>query len=80
MRSSPPNLPLQAGWKPAEAADDVADDVRGHEESAVLAVSDERHPHHQDMEPHHGNSRVLEKEIIELQKVQCHSVVKLHCG
>lgn len=39
----------------------MADDVRGHEESAVLAVPDERHPHHQDMEPHHGNSRVLEK-------------------
>lgn len=38
------NLP-QTGWKPPEAADDVADDVCGHEEPAVLAVPDERHPH-----------------------------------
>lgn len=34
----------------------MADDVCGHEEPAVLAVPDERHPHHQHLEHHHGNN------------------------
>lgn len=34
----------------------MADHVRGPEESDVLAVPDEGHPHHQNMEHLHGNT------------------------
>lgn len=50
----------QAGWKPPETPEHVADALCGHEELNVLAVPDERHSHHQDLERHHGN-RPLKK-------------------
>lgn len=55
MCLSPFHVP-QTGWKPPEAADDVADFVCGHEKFGVLAVPDERYPYHQNLESHHGNN------------------------
>lgn len=47
----------QAGWKPAKAARYVADDVCGPKEPFILAVPDERHPHHQHLERQHGKKK-----------------------